>query len=162
LVRNISREVLTQMVGLSTTTAVWKAMMGMFSVQSQSQIVHLHTKMNQCHKENKTRQVYLDEIKGLSGEMASAGKPMDTMDVISHILARIDDTYDDFVSAINALLEAEKNVTLSDVYAQFMAYESQMEGRLSGDGSSINAPTRGGRIGGRGRGKYQEQYQYRD
>jgi hypothetical protein len=96
LVRNISREVLTQMVGLSTTTAVWKAVMEIFFVQSQSQIVHLHTKMNQCRKEDKIGQVYLDEIKGLSGEMASAGKPMDTMDVISHILAGLDDTYDVF------------------------------------------------------------------
>jgi hypothetical protein len=94
--------------------------------------------------------------------MASTGKPMDTVDVISHILVGLDDTYDGFVAAINVFLKPEKNVTLSNLYAQFMANESQMEGRLSGDGSSINAPTRGGRIGGRGRGKYQEQYQYRD
>jgi hypothetical protein len=39
LVRNMAKEVLTQMVGLRTSTAVWKAVMELFSSQSQAQIV---------------------------------------------------------------------------------------------------------------------------
>jgi hypothetical protein len=54
LVRNMAREVLTQMVGLRTAAAVWKSVMEMFSSQSQARIVQLLTKLNQCCKENKT------------------------------------------------------------------------------------------------------------
>jgi hypothetical protein len=36
LVRNMSREVLTQMVGLRTSAAVWKAVTEMFASQSQA------------------------------------------------------------------------------------------------------------------------------
>jgi hypothetical protein len=43
LVRNMAKEVLTQMVGLSTSAAVWKAVVEMFSAQSQSRVVHLRT-----------------------------------------------------------------------------------------------------------------------
>jgi hypothetical protein len=39
LVRNMAKEVLTQMVGLRTSAAVWKAVMEMFSSQSQARIV---------------------------------------------------------------------------------------------------------------------------
>jgi hypothetical protein len=93
--------------------------------------------------------------------MAAAGKPMDTTDVISYILAGLDDEYDGFVAAINALLKAEKFISLSDVYSQFMTYEARLVARSSGDGASANLANRGGR--GRGRGQYQEQqYQYRD
>ncbi|XP_071678578.1 uncharacterized protein [Lolium perenne] len=169
LVRNMAKEVLTQMVGLSTSAAVWKAVVEMFSAQSQSRVVHLRTKLNQCRKDDKSGQAYLDEIKSLSDEMAAAGKPMDTVDVISYILAGLDDDYDGFVAAITALMKAEKNVSLSDVYSQFMSYESRMEARNSGGGASVNAAHRGGRNGGRGRGPFPDQYrdqggqfQYRD
>jgi hypothetical protein len=88
--------------------------------------------------------------------MDAAGKPLDTLDVISCILAGLDDEYDGFVSAITALIKAEANVSLSDVYSQFMSYEAPMESRKSGDGASVNTLTRGGRGGGCGRGNYQD------
>ncbi|KAK1669272.1 hypothetical protein QYE76_057431 [Lolium multiflorum] len=101
--------------------------------------------------------------------MAAAGKPLDTVDVISYILAGLDDDYDGFVAAITALMKAEKDVSLSDVYSQFMSYESRMEARNNGGGASVNAAHRGGRNGGRGRGPFPDQYrdqggqfQYRD
>jgi hypothetical protein len=117
-------------------------------------VVQIRTRLNQCRKKNKSGQVYLDEIKGLSDEMAAAGKPLDNLDVISHILSGLDEEYDGFVAAITALIKAEKNVSLSDVYSQFMSYEAQMESRKSMDGSSVNSATRGGR----GHGDYQDQY----
>jgi histone deacetylase 1/2 len=83
---------------------------------------------------------------------------LDTVDVISYIIAELDHEYDGFATAINALLKAQKIVKLSEVYSHFMSYESRMEGRNSGDGLSVNSATRGGRGGGRGRGGYQEQY----
>jgi hypothetical protein len=113
----MSREVLTQMVGLRTSAAIWKVVMEMFASQSQARVVQLRTRLNQRRKENKSGQVYLDEIKGLSDEMAAAGKPLDNLDVISHILSGLDDEYDGFVAAITALIKAEKHVSLSDVYS---------------------------------------------
>jgi hypothetical protein len=50
--------------------------------------------------------VYLDDIKGLSDGMAAAGKPLDNLDVISHILSGLDEEYDGFVAAITALIKA--------------------------------------------------------
>jgi hypothetical protein len=56
----MGREVLIQMVGLWTSAAVWKSMMEMFSSQSQARVVQLRTRLNQCRKEDKSGQVYLD------------------------------------------------------------------------------------------------------
>jgi hypothetical protein len=129
LVRNMGREVLTQMVGLRTSAAVWKAIMEMFSSQSQARVVQLRTRHNQYRKGDKIGQVYLDEIKGLSDEMAVAGKPLDNLDVILHILSGLDEEYDDFVAAITALIKVEKHVSLSDVYSQIMSYEARLESK---------------------------------
>jgi hypothetical protein len=127
----------------------------MFASQSQARVVQLRTRRNQCRKENKTGQVYLDKIKGLSDEMAAPGKPLGNLDVISHILSGLDEEYDGFVAAIIALIKAKKNVSLSDVYSHFMSYEARMEFRKSIDGLSVNTATRGSRGGGRGRGDHQ-------
>jgi hypothetical protein len=125
----MGREVLTQIMGLRTSAAIWKAVIEMFASQSQARVVYLRTRLNQCRKEDKTGQAYLDEIKGLSDEMAAAGKPLDNLDVISHILSGLDEEYDGFVAAITALIKAEKTVSLSDVYSQFMSYDAWMESR---------------------------------
>jgi hypothetical protein len=53
------------MVGLRTSAAIWKAVMEMFSSQSQARVVQLRTRLNQLCKEDKKGQAYLDEIKGL-------------------------------------------------------------------------------------------------
>jgi hypothetical protein len=60
------------------------------------------------------------------------------------------------VAAITALIKAEKNVSLSDVYSQFMSYEARIESRKSSDGSSVNSVTRGGRGAGCGHGDHQD------
>jgi hypothetical protein len=135
LIRNMDREILIQMVGLRTSAAVWKAVTEMFASQSQARVVQLRTRINQCRKENKSGQVYLDEIKGLSDEMAAAGKPLDNLDMVSHILSGLDEEYDGFVAAITALIKAKKHVSLSDVYSQFMSYEARMKSRKAMDGS---------------------------
>jgi hypothetical protein len=80
--------------------------------------------------------------------MAIAGKSLDNLDVISHILLGLDEEYDGFVATITALIKAEKNVSLSDVYSQFMSYEARMESRKSSDGLSVNSATRGCHGGG--------------
>jgi hypothetical protein len=47
----------------------------------------------------------LDEIKSFSDVMAADGKSLDSLDVISYILAGLDDEYDGFVAAITALIK---------------------------------------------------------
>jgi hypothetical protein len=54
LVWNMGREVLTQMVGLCTSAAVWKAVTEMFASQSQARVLQLRTRLNQSRKDNKT------------------------------------------------------------------------------------------------------------
>jgi hypothetical protein len=46
--------------------------------------------------------------------MAAASKPLDNLDVISHILSDLDEENDGFVATITASIKAEKNVSLSD------------------------------------------------
>jgi hypothetical protein len=107
----------------------------------------------------------LNTIKSLADEMATAGKPLENEDVISYVLAGLnDETYIGFVAAITALIKAEKTISLSDVYTQLVSYEARLEDQNPAGGDmSVNAATRGGHGGGYcggcngGRGNYQDQ-----
>ena len=66
LTRNMSHEVLTQMVGITSSASAWKTVMEMFSSQSKARVVQLRTQLNNTQKENKTAAVYFDQIKTLA------------------------------------------------------------------------------------------------
>ncbi|KAK1621013.1 hypothetical protein QYE76_026530 [Lolium multiflorum] len=151
LLWNMSREVLTPMVGQTSSAGAWTAITEMFSSQSMARVVHLRTQLNMTKKENKTAAVFFNQIKTLADEMAAAGKPLDNEDVISYVLSGLnDETYNGFVVAITALIKAEKFISLSDLYAQLLSYEARLEDQNSTGGSSVNSATHGGRGGYRG------------
>jgi hypothetical protein len=80
--------------------------------------------------------------------MATTGKPLDNEDVISYVLAGLDDEpYNGFVAAITALIKADKYISMSDLYAQLISYEARLESQSPTGDSSVNAATRGGRGG---------------
>ncbi|KAK1663177.1 hypothetical protein QYE76_051336 [Lolium multiflorum] len=158
----MSREVLTQMVGLTSSAGVWASMMEMFSSQSKACVVQLRTQLNKCRKEDKTDAVYFNQIMNLADEMATAGKPLDNEDVISYVLVGLDDEpYNGFVAAITALIKADKYISQGDLYAQLISYEARLESESPTGDSSVNAATRGGCGGYRGgRGGYPDQRSY--
>jgi hypothetical protein len=149
LLRNMSREVLTQMVGQSSSAGAWTAIIEMFSSQSKARVVQLRTQLNGTRKENKTASVYFNQIKTLADEMAAAGKPLEDDDIVSYVLAGLqDEAYNGFVAAITALIKADKFISLSDLYSQLVSYEAHLEDQNPTGESSVNAATRGGRGGG--------------
>jgi hypothetical protein len=149
LVRNMSREILTQMVGKTTAAEVWTTVIEMFSSQSKARIVQIRSVLNKAQKGDKSASVYFNHIKNLADEMASAGKLLDEDDVISCILAGLhDEAYNGFVAAITALIKADKKVSLSDLFSQLTSYEARLEEQNSVGESSINASMRGRNGGG--------------
>jgi hypothetical protein len=158
LLRNMTREVLVQVAGLESAEEVWVSVTEMFSAVSQSRIVHLHTALAKTQKENMSAKAYFGRIKSLADEMANAGERLDDTQVISYILAGLDDQYDGFVASITTLLKTATKVTVSNLFSMFLPYEARLEGRTPGNGSfgggsdiSANAASRGG-YGNRGGG----------
>jgi hypothetical protein len=161
----MSPSIVTQMVGQTSSGGVWKAVTEMFSSQSKARVVQLRTQLNKAQKENKTAEVYFNHIKNLADEMAAVGKPLGRDDVISYVLAGLnDEAYNGFVAAITALIKADKYVSLSELYSQLLSYEARLQDQNPAGESSINAATRGGGRGGyrggrnSGRGGFSDQH----
>ena len=99
---------------------------------------------------------YVGKIRTLCDELVAAGKRVDEEDVVSHILAGLEEDFDPVVSAMCSRVEP---VTVPELYSQLDSFKTRMNLRHGGSQSSANAATRGrGRGGGdRGRGNFNKQ-----
>jgi hypothetical protein len=56
-------------------------------------------------------------------EFYSIVASLDNDDIISYVLAGLDEDYDGFVASVNALLKAQKTVSIGDLYSMLLAAE---------------------------------------
>ena len=89
----LSKEVLIHVVHLESAMAGWKAVSEMYSSQSKSRIVQIHTQLSREQKGDMTAAAYFTKMKSLADEMAVALKKLDDDDVVSYILAGLDSDY---------------------------------------------------------------------
>lgn len=96
---------------------------------------------------------YVGKMKSLADDMASAGKLVDDEELISYILAELDFDYNSVVSSVTGRTGP---ISVSDVYALLVGFESRLELLQNAANPSANTASRGGRGGGgrdgRGRG----------
>jgi hypothetical protein len=102
---------------------------------------------------------YFNKMQSLGEEMAAAGLRLDDDELVEYILTGLDFEYNPIVSSV---LARSKSLTLSELYAQLLAFETRL--KLMGqrlNASSVNMAGRGrsgfgrgfGRGGNRGRGQ---------
>jgi hypothetical protein len=61
-------------------------------------------------------------MKGFTGEMATAGKPLEDDDFISYVMAGLDQDYNSFVENITGKTE----ISMGALYSQLLAAEAQL------------------------------------
>nr|XP_020190366.1 uncharacterized protein LOC109776103 [Aegilops tauschii subsp. strangulata] len=82
----------------------------------------------------------LGKIRSLYDELIAARKKVDKEDIVSHILAELEEDFDPVVSAMCSWVEP---VTMAELFSQLLSFETRMNLRGGGSQSSANAATRG-------------------
>ena len=155
------------MAALTSSKAVWDAIGSMFTSTSCSRINNLRIALANGRKENKTVAAYFAEMKSYAEERATTGKPLAEDELISYILAGLDENYNPLVSALDARPE---EVSLDELFAQMSNFDQRAEllggstmddnggfkssanySASCGHGRGRGGPPRGRGNGGRGR-----------
>ena len=105
-------------------------------------------------KGSQTAAAYYAKVKAIGDELVAAGRPVPDEELVTFILAGLDFDYNPVVSSV---LARATPISLSDLYAQLLAYDTRLqmlqENYNAGQNSSVNAASRGrGGFRGRGRG----------
>nr|XP_020198538.1 uncharacterized protein LOC109784358 [Aegilops tauschii subsp. strangulata] len=90
---------------------------------------------------------YVGKIRTLCDELIAAGKRVNEEDIVSHILAGLDEEFDPVVSAMCSRMEP---VTAAELFSQLLSFETRLNLRGGGSQSSANTATRGHKQGGGG------------
>jgi len=99
LLSSMTREILVQVSSLEHASEVWKSVSEMFSSQAKSCILQIKSQLSREKKGDQFASAYYTKMKGLTDEMAAAGKKLDDDDVIDYILNDLDADYNPFVSS---------------------------------------------------------------
>jgi hypothetical protein len=108
----------------TSAAQTWKALNSMFVSQSWAQTMQLRSCLSTTRKGEMTAAVYFSKMKGFANEMAVAGKPLEDEDFIAYLLAGLDYDYNSFIENVSAKSDP---ISVSDVYAQFLAAESRLD-----------------------------------
>jgi hypothetical protein len=110
-------------------------------------------------KGNMSLTEYVNKMRKLGDDMALAGKPFDDEEMVSYILAGLDIEFNPVVLAVLAHVEP---ISITELYAQLLSFESRQILLHCANNPSANATMRGrggfnrdhgggrGRTGGRG------------
>jgi hypothetical protein len=159
ILSSLSKETLTPIATKATAAAAWREIEGLFSSQTRAHVVNTRLALATMQKGSSTMTEYFNKMRSLGEEMAAAGRRLDDDELVEYILTGLDFEYNPIVSSV---LARSESLTLSELYAQLLAFETRLE--LMGQGSNaslVNMAGRGrvgfgrgfGRGGNRGRGQ---------
>lgn len=147
----MTKEVLVQVSSCEHAAELWTAITDMFSSQSRSRVLQLHSQLTREKKGEFSASAYYSKMKGVTDELAAIGKKIGDDELINFILNGLDSDYHPFVSSVSI----KDSLSLGDIYAQLLSYEARLLQQRSDEGrfySFANTVSRGrGRGNSRGR-----------
>lgn len=129
-----------QVVSCHTSAELWNTVEGMLTSHTRARTVNVRIALANLQKGNASITDYVSKIKSLCDELMAAGKRVEEEDIVSHILAGLDEDFDPVVSARCSRVEP---VTIPELFSQLLSFETQMNLRSGGSQSSANAAARG-------------------
>ncbi|KAF5468811.1 hypothetical protein F2P56_012931 [Juglans regia] len=151
---SLSEEVLAQVAHCNTSADVWTALISAFASQSRAKAIHVRSQLSTLRKGNQSATDYFMTIKRLTDELAIAGQPLPSDDIVTYLLAGLGPEYDSLVSLVSHRADS---LTLEDLYSMLLTFEARIQHNnqiLSLPTTSANVATKQQSSGGRGRGHF--------
>ncbi|GAV59707.1 UBN2_3 domain-containing protein, partial [Cephalotus follicularis] len=120
ILSSLTESVHAQVVGLTTSRAVWSALTVAFASPSQARVMQLRLDLHNVSKGADSVVVYLQKVKSISDALALASTPISDEDLIIYILGGLGDEYRAFVTSIST---RGTSITLVDLHGLLLTEE---------------------------------------
>jgi hypothetical protein len=124
LLSSLTESILTQVVGNSTSRALWEALEKNFKAKSQGHIMQLRVNLATFKKGSLSLIDYFQKMKEFVDTLAAVDKPLTDCEVVSYILVGLSSEYDSFVTTVTTRIDP---ILLEDLYGHLLTFESRME-----------------------------------
>jgi hypothetical protein len=119
LLNCLSSDMLSHVLGLETSAAVWKTINSLTTTQSKARTQQLRSALNDLKKGSMSAEKYFAKAKILASELAAAGKPLDDDELIWSLLHGLDGNYNNLKTAVRA----NPSTTLTDLFSQLQSFD---------------------------------------
>ncbi|GAV68966.1 UBN2 domain-containing protein [Cephalotus follicularis] len=127
ILSSLTESVHAQVVGLTTSRAVWSALAAAFASPSQARVMQLRLDLHNVSKGADSMEIYLQKVKSISDALALASTPVSDKDLIIYILGGLGDEYRAFVTSIST---RGTSITLADLHDLLLTEEIRAQSAL--------------------------------
>lgn len=139
LFTSVTKDVLSQITAAKKAAQAWSAVENMFTAQTRARSMNMRLALTTTKKGSMTIAEYFGKMRSLSDEMAAAGKQLDEKEIVVNILNGLDG---DLNPVMSALVTRAEPISVGEVYAQLLSFETRLEFE-DGTGASVNSANRG-------------------
>lgn len=119
LYNSMIAEVASQVTGYDTAKNLWDALQEYYGLQAASQQDYLKRMLQQTRKGSTKMSEYLALMKGYADNLYLAGSPVSTRDLISYVIAGLDEEYTPIVVVLQ-----NQDLSWTDVQNRLLTYEN--------------------------------------
>lgn len=120
LLSTLSRDILAQVATCSTAAAAWNMLEEMYSSMTIACFINTRIALSNTKKGDLSITKYVAKMRALGDEMIAAGKIVDDEDLISYIIAGLDNNFEPVISSI---VEKSEPMTMGEAYSQLLSFE---------------------------------------
>ncbi|GFY87536.1 hypothetical protein Acr_05g0011750 [Actinidia rufa] len=120
LISSLSEDVLSLIVGLSSSHAIWTTLEAALASPSNTLILQLLVTLQQLHQEDKSISVYLHKAKLISEELVAAGCPLSTTDFNIYIFKGLQPEFKELVTTVAAQTDP---ISFSELNSLLLCHE---------------------------------------
>lgn len=120
LMASVDPTITSTIVAATTSKQAWDALHTLYANKSHTRIFSLRNSLNKVSKDTKTIAEYLREVKCVADELATAGAPVTTEELIVKILSGLGSEYD----AISAAIQARDSaISYEELFDKLISHE---------------------------------------
>lgn len=105
LLTSMTRDIMSQVVSCPTTAESWSVIEAMYSSVTKACSIKTRIALATTTKGNLSTAESIGKMRSLANEMAHSGKPLDNDELISYIIAGLDEEYNPVVTALIGRIE---------------------------------------------------------
>ncbi|KAL5564462.1 hypothetical protein UlMin_027626 [Ulmus minor] len=133
---SLTPEIMSQIVGHTTSNSAWNALEKIFSSSSRAQIMQLRLQLQTTKKNSISMIDFIMKIKGFCDSLAAIGESVSEQDQIMNLLAGLGSDYNAVVTSISA---RDSQLSLESVHSLLLTFEHRLEQQNSFDDTGVIA-----------------------
>jgi hypothetical protein len=124
LLSSLIRETLVTVATCTRVATAWRELTKLYSSQTRARTINTQIALATTKKHHLSVADYYSKMRSLVDDMASSRTPLRNDELVSYILAGLDEDYNSVYTAVTSRVEP---ITPSELYAQLLGFEHHLQ-----------------------------------